>query len=136
MAGLNRSGSEDSGINEINITPFVDIALVLLIIFMISTPALVYKGMKVSLPKVKNSVDINHVTLRITMDETGKLLLDDKPVTVDQLAQIYKNLNEQKADVDAVIAADRKVQHGDVLNVVDALRTIGVEQVGFGVMPK
>jgi biopolymer transport protein ExbD len=137
MAGrLSRSSGGDEGINEINITPFVDIALVLLIIFMISTPALVYKGMRVSLPKVDKAEDITHVTLRITMDEAGKLELDGRPVTVEELKKIYTGLHENRAAVDAIIAADRKVMHGDVLSVVDALRSIGVEQVGFGVLQK
>jgi biopolymer transport protein ExbD len=136
MAGKMSRAGGDEGITDINITPFVDIALVLLIIFMISTPALVYKGMRVSLPKVDKAEDITHVTLRISMDDAGKLTLDNRPVTVEELKRIYEGLRENRAAVDAIIAADRKVMHGEVLSIVDALRSIGVEQVGFGVLPK
>lgn len=132
MAGLGKK-PDDNGLYDINITPFVDVVLVLLIIFMISTPALVMKGMRVSLPKVVKAEDVSHVTLNLAVDAKGAIALDGKPVTLEELKKIYQGLGASKVAADAILAADSEVSHGKVLAVVDALRQIGVEQVGFGV---
>ncbi len=133
MAGSNKNESSNSGFAEINITPFVDVMLVLLITVMISTPALVYKGMRISLPKVKQAEDVTHITLSFNLDKTGKLTLDDKTVTIDEVTKIYEELGENKSASDAILLADRDVPHGMVIELADRLRTLGIQQIGFGV---
>lgn len=130
-------GSQDGeGFNDINITPFVDIVLVLLIIFMISTPALVHRGMKVALPKAVVAEDMSHVTLKLMLTADGKLTLDARPITLDDLDAAIKKLNAANAPVDAIVAADGDVSHRKVMEISDRLRTLGVAEVGFGVEPK
>ncbi len=125
-------GDNDStGINEINITPFVDIVLVLLIIFMISTPAMVYRGMRVNLPKAVNSVDLSHVTLTVMLTAEGKLYIDKKEITLQDLKGICDKLKENKTEGDALLSADAAVSHGKVMEVADFLKTQGIHQVGF-----
>lgn len=132
----NKGGRGGAGLYEINITPFVDVMLVLLILFMISTPALVYKGMRVSLPKVVKAEDISHVTLNIAIEPSGAITLDGKSLTIDELKGIYNGLSNSKVASDAILSADANVPHGKVMAIVDALRQIGIEQIGFGVLPK
>ncbi len=125
------NSSESEGIHEINITPFVDIVLVLLIIFMISTPALVYRGLRVTLPKAVSSKDIARVNLNITLSREGQIYLDKSQVTLDQLKDVYKKLQTSKVTSDAIISADKDVPHGKVMEVADVLKSMGIEHVGF-----
>lgn len=129
-----RNSSESDGINEINITPFVDIVLVLLIIFMISTPAMVMRGQRVNLPKVANSEDMSHVTLKVGITKEGTLLLDNRPVALDDVKRAFKKVSENQAAGDAILSADAAVSHGKVMEVADALRSMGVTQVGFATL--
>jgi len=128
---INLGDQDNSGINEINITPFVDIVLVLLIIFMISTPAMVYRGMRVNLPKAMNSEDLSHVTLTLMLSADGKLWIDKREITMTDLKGICDKLKESKTDGDALISADQAVTHGKVMEVADFLKTQGIHQIGF-----
>lgn len=125
------SGSEQESINEINITPFVDIVLVLLIIFMISTPAMVMRGARVNLPKVVNSEDMSHVTFKLMIMADGTLWLDNRQVNMATVEQAFKKLTENEIGGDAVISADAAVTHGKVMEIADKLRSLGITQIGF-----
>ena len=128
-----KSTDNNGSFSDINITPFVDVMLVLLITVMISTPAMVYKGMRVSLPQAKQAEDVTHITLSFHMDKTGQLSLDKKPVTMDEVVKIYEELGENKAASDAILLADTDAPHGKVIELADRLRTLGIQQIGFGV---
>ncbi len=134
LPGIGQSG--DEGIAEINITPFVDIVLVLLIVFMISTPLLMSKSLKVSLPHAKNTEEAGRVTLSLFVTADGNLLLDKKPIDEAGLKSVLKTLAESETPGDAVISADKTVPHGKVIAIVDMLRSNGVRDVGFGVLPQ
>lgn len=125
------TGSEQESINEINITPFVDIVLVLLIIFMISTPAMVMRGARVNLPKVVNSEDMSHVTFKLMIMADGTLWLDNRQVNMATVEQAFKKLTENEIGGDAVISADAAVTHGKVMEIADKLRSLGITQIGF-----
>lgn len=133
---MNTNSDSSDGMNEINITPFVDIVLVLLIIFMISTPAMVYRGMKVSLPSTQNGEDMSHVTLTLTLAKPGELYLDSRKIEVSELKAIVDKLKASNASADAVVSADADVSHGRVMEIADELRKQGIEQVGFATKPK
>lgn len=134
MAG--RIHSETDGINEINITPFVDVMLVLLILFMISTPALVFRGLRVALPKTKTGEDLSHVTLRIYVKKTGEIYLDSRQVSPEELKNAAATVKKAGSSMDALIFADREVSHGRVMEVSDTLRELGALEVGFGANKK
>jgi len=134
--GILPNGDSNQGINEINIIPLVDIMLVLLIIFMISTPLLMSKSLKVALPKAVNGTEAGRVTLNLMVNEEGKLLLDKKPISEDDLKNVIKELAESETPGDAIVSADKSVAHGRVLEVVDTLRSYGIREIGFGVLPK
>ena len=133
MAGRIGSGEQES-INEINITPFVDIVLVLLIIFMISTPAMVMRGARVNLPKVVNSEDMSHVTFKLMIQKDGALFLDNRPVSVADVEKAFKKIVDNEIAGDAVISADAAVTHGKVMEIADKLRSMGITQIGFATL--
>ena len=127
--------SDSDGINEINITPFVDIVLVLLIIFMISTPAMVYRGLRVSLPSAVNAEDLSHVTLSLSITKEGETYLDSRKISHSDLVKVYEKLKITNTSNDAIISADALVPHGKVMELSDTLRSLGVAQVGFAAKP-
>ena len=131
MAGHIGNRHDNDGINEINITPFVDIVLVLLIIFMISTPAMVYRGLKVALPKAYTGEDLSHVTMNVSITKDGSVYLDKRKVTFDDLKKAFATLKNSQVASDALLSADSEVPHGKVMEVADLLRANGVAQVGF-----
>ena len=67
------------------------------------------------------------------MDKTGQLSLDKKVVTMDEVVKIYEELGENKAASDAILLADTDAPHGKVIELADRLRTLGIQQIGFGV---
>jgi biopolymer transport protein ExbD len=128
----NLSRAESEGINEINITPFVDIVLVLLIVFMISTPAMMYRGMKVQLPAAVNAQDMGRVTLKVAVLTDGTTQLDGHTVTREQLRAAALKIRENKMRGDALIQADKMATHGSVMEVFDLLKAEGLDPIGFG----
>jgi biopolymer transport protein ExbD len=133
------SGSADSGdkdvYDEINITPMLDLAYVLMIIFIIMTTATV-QGQKVNLPKASAAPSLaTQTTKAITVANDGKLFLDTIPVTLPELEQ---RLVQQKAltrDFPVVLRGDAQAQYQSVMDVLDLLGRIGLNQVGLATKP-
>jgi len=127
--------ADSEGINEINVTPFVDVMMVLLIIFMISTPALVYRGLKIALPTASTAQKVSRVTLRIYLTKEGALYLDRKPVTVSELPRIVAELRAAHRPTDVLLGADKEATHGAVMGISDALRGMGIDAIAFSAVP-
>ena len=134
MAMAAGTGKSGGSISDINVTPMVDIMLVLLIIFMVVTP-LLQKGVSVDLAKTRNPREMREadrddaVTVAITRD--GKLFLSDKQVVKNELQGKVRDLLSAKADKTVYIRSDRRAKYGDVVDVVDMVRTSGVDTVGL-----
>jgi biopolymer transport protein TolR len=129
-----RHGSRRRTINEINMVPFIDVMLVLLIIFMVSAP-LITTGV-VDLPSVgqaKRQPD-KVVEIVVAADESLRLRVDGKDVertALNQLAAKVKALQGGNANAPVVIAADKKVAYEQVVKVMDTLQRAGVQRVGL-----
>ena len=125
------------GMNEINMVPFIDVMLVLLIIFMVSAP-LITTGI-VDLPSVGQSKarPQKPVELMVGVDERIKLKVDGQadpvPVTVPQLAKRVKEAQRGDPTVPVVISAERKVAYDAVVRVMDELQKAGIQRVGLSV---
>ncbi len=130
------SGSRRRTINEINMVPFIDVMLVLLIIFMVTAP-LITTGV-VDLPSVgKSSKRPDHVVeLVVGSDDKVKLRIDGKdgaPVTMRDVAAKVKELQGGDANTPVVISADKSVKYETVVKVMDTLQRSGVQRVGLSV---
>jgi biopolymer transport protein ExbD len=135
MAGGVHFEDEDAGrmITDINVTPLVDIVLVLLIIFMVTTSYIVNPSIKVDLPKAATGSDQVKTTLGLTLTKEGGLYLngdksDDAGVQRYIATELPKN-----PDLQAVIAADKVVPHGSVVHVIDLVKRAGVRKFAINV---
>ncbi len=130
------SGSRRRTINEINMVPFIDVMLVLLIIFMVSAP-LITTGV-VDLPSVgRSKAQPEHViSVVVGIDEKLKLKLDQgepQPLTLNRLAERVKQAQAGVATTPVVISADKAVKYEAVVKVMDVLQTAGIQRVGLAV---
>jgi biopolymer transport protein ExbD len=121
-------------VSDINVTPLVDVMLVLLIIFMVITP-LLQKGVSVDLAKAHNPRQMpdaektNAVELAITRD--GKVFLNAQPVAMGDITKQVSDLMSNRLNKVVFIKADARAKYGDVVSVVDNVRAAGIEQLGL-----
>jgi biopolymer transport protein ExbD/biopolymer transport protein TolR len=121
-------------VSEINVTPMVDVMLVLLIIFMVITPML-QKGVSVNMAKATNTRDMQDadkedaVVLAVTRD--GKIYLQSNPIRMDEITTAVKDGISTKLDKTVYVRADAGVHYGVVVNVVDNVRAAGVDSLGL-----
>ncbi len=127
--------AEGKPYDDINITPMLDLAYVLLIIFIVMTTATV-QGMKVNLPKASATPSLAQPkTKAITVTNDGKIFLDTIPVT---LAELEQRLVQQKAltpEFPVVLRGDSQTQYQNVMDVLDLLGRLSITQVGLATKP-
>jgi biopolymer transport protein ExbD len=130
MAGkiLGSEQDEMPAISEINVTPFVDVVLVLLVIFMVTAPMLVREQMSVNLPKAQSGEKSASQAISIVIDRTGEVRVMDKPVKIEALAAEIKARLETNPNAQAVISADQEAKHGDVVKVMDLIKGAGLSR--------
>ena len=125
--------STQTSLSEINMIPFIDVVLVLLIIFMITAPIL-QSGIEVDVPKTHTVREITEQRLVVTIDKTQKVYLGNDPVNVHQLGAKVKS--QLKKPQDAVfLRCDEKVPFGIFASVVDALRVSGINNISIVTEP-
>ena len=117
--------------DEINVVPMLDLAYVLLVIFIIMTTASV-QGIKVNLPKASNSPSLaKPQTKAITINETGQIFLDAYPVTLDELRTRLGQLKAANPELPVVVKGDTVVQYGKVMDVLELLGQLDITQLGL-----
>src|SRR5256885_14271784 len=121
-----RSDNDDYAITSINVTPLVDVMLVLLVIFMVTATYIVKEAIKVELPRAANSVETPARTLQILVTKEGKAYLDGVEVTEEALVRKIREAPEKKEALQAVVAADRDARHGAGGRVLDLLTSEGI----------
>ena len=132
MAGFG-GGSDDDVISGINVTPLVDVVLVLLVIFLMTAPVLYQSAIKVSLPKAKSAEESAKTPLQFTMNAEGKLFWNQEELSWEKLGERLAQLGTKSADETAVISADQSTPHGTVIRLMDALRVAGLTRFALNV---
>jgi len=120
---------------EINITPFTDVVLVLLIIFMIATPFIYQSSLKVQLPKALKSEEISRDII-ITINAQGEVFLEDARVDLETLRYKLTAKVRGKPDTSVIINGDKNVRYDSVIQVMDVLTRSGVKNPGLGIESK
>lgn len=122
---------EDKAYDDINVTPMLDLAYVLLVIFIIMTTASV-QGIKVNLPKASNAPSLSKPqTKAITITEDGRIYLDTYPVTMAELEQRLRDLKAVNPNFPVVIKGDAHVQYEKVMAVLDLMGQLEITQLGL-----
>jgi biopolymer transport protein ExbD len=126
-----RAQEDDKPYDDINITPMLDLAYVLLVIFIIMTTASV-QGIKVNLPKASAAVSMaKPQTKAITVSDSGQIFLDAYPVTLGELEQRLRSQKALTPDFPVVVKGDSTVQYQKVMDILDLLRRVDLSQVGL-----
>ena len=122
---------EDKAYDEINITPMLDLAYVLLVIFIIMTTAAV-QGIKIDLPKASSTISLSKPkTKAITINNNGDVFLDSYPVTLPDLENRLRTAKATEPDFPIVVRGDAAVQYQKVMDVLDLLRRLDLNKVGL-----
>ena len=114
-------------ISEINVVPLVDIILVVLIIFMVTAPALIKPSVEVSLPEASSGDETTPSLLNIAITPDGQILINNEEVNEDEAKNMARAEVERNPDVQAVIIADRELQYGQIIRVMDWIKSQGVK---------
>jgi len=133
MAGINASRAGRSGIVGINVTPMVDVVLVLLIIMMVSATYIVSQSLKVELPKTASSDESVSSPFVVTITKEGTLIYGDKKLDKRQLRSELKKARKGGKDVNLVVTADQAAKHGDVVGVIDTAKVEGITKFAINV---
>lgn len=125
-------GGDNQLMSEINVTPFVDVMLVLLIIFMVAAPMMT-QGVDVALPAVKaeSLPQDDEVPFVVSVDKEGKVFINDFEVAPDQLNVKLLAIFKQKPTEKVFLRADKRVPYGTVMDVMAQIRGAGIEKLGM-----
>jgi biopolymer transport protein TolR len=125
-----RSRGAASALGEINVTPLVDIVLVLLLVFMITAP-MMNRGIDVTLPTANIQQNDPEDRITVSINKDGRTYLGDKPLLLPLLIDQLRGMMEGRPTKVVYLRADESLRYGKVIEVVDALKQAGVETFGF-----
>ncbi|MBC85766.1 MAG: biopolymer transporter ExbD [Bdellovibrionaceae bacterium] len=134
--GAKISGEEDDPIAEINIVPFVDIILVVLIIFMVTTPLIMKPSINVNLPEAASGEDSTPSKLNISISSNGEIRLNGTVTDSEGVKSESEKLSAQAPNSQAIISADKNVPHGTVVSIIDAVKSGGVKKFAITIDKK
>ncbi len=123
----------DETIAAINVTPLVDVTLVLLVVFMVTATYVVKKAIEVDLPRAASGGEMVAPTLAFALDREGRLFLDGAPATIEAARQAVRAALAKRSDARALISADRAVSHGRVVEVIDLVKREGITRFAIDV---
>ncbi len=139
MAGMApESSGDDQGtlMSSINVTPFVDVVLVLLVIFMVTAPIIAKDLLSVRLPKTESGDGKGMSTLGVSINRQGQILLNGAPVTEELLRDEVKKALAADKEAQAIIAGDVETQYGNVIRVIDIIKSAGLSRFAVQVERK
>ncbi len=130
------SRKQDSLMSDINVTPFVDVMLVLLIIFMVTAPMMV-QGVDVALPETKRSSQLSteEDQLVVSIDKDNKIRINDYEVGLDFLQEKLEKIFENRHSRAVFLKADKRIAYGRVVAVMSAIKGAGAEKLGMVTRP-
>ena len=134
MAFTSSTGQTRTSLAEINITPLVDVVLVLLVIFMITAPVL-QSGIDISVPKTRTVKEITEQRLVVTIDRDQNVFLQDQPVNIHELAQKLQQQGTDPAHQVIYLRSDERVPFGAFASVMDAVKQAGITNISIVTQP-
>jgi biopolymer transport protein TolR len=122
--------------SEINITPFTDVVLVLLIIFMIASPILVTGALKIKLPVAESSETVVKKNIEVFINDKNEIYVNNKIVPVNQLETILKTEYSIKNNSEVIINGDNNITHGSFIHILDIVKRSGATKLLIGTIKK
>ena len=140
MAGGGPRYEDDEGggqmIADINVTPLVDITLVLLIIFMVTASFIVNPSLHLDLPKAASGVETQRSLIGVSLRKDGSLYLNGQKTSEADLRSYIPTVVQQHPDVRAIISAEKEVEHGNVVHLIDIIKEAGVTRFAISTSPE
>ena len=134
MAFTNKQGRTQSSLSDINVTPFVDVVLVLLVMFMVTAPIL-QSGIEVNVPKTRTVKEITEERLVITIDKDQRVYLGNDPVNINEIAeQLHAKIRDPRGQ-SIFVRSDENVPFGAFATVMDAVKRTGITNVSIVTQP-
>lgn len=133
---MHSSSGVDEAITGINVTPLVDVMLVVLIIFMATAPMIARRALKLDLPRAARHERAATDALGVGLDVARRLTLGGRPVTAEQLCRALTAAVAARSDQPVTVSADRTLPYGEVTTLLDEIRGCGVRKVGLEVVRK
>jgi len=134
MAFTNAQGRTQTSLSDINVTPFVDVVLVLLIIFMLTAPIL-QSGIEVNVPKTRTVKEITEERLVITIDRSQRVYLGNDPININQIGPRLRARMRDPTRQSIFLRADQNVPFGAFATVMDAVKQSGITNVSIVTEP-
>jgi biopolymer transport protein TolR len=135
MAMDGSSQREGTTISQINVTPLVDVMLVLLVIFMVTAP-IIQQGVQVNLPQAKaGAIPGSEDLLVVTVAKNGRVYLNDNSMTLDELGKKLRAIRKLQADKQVYLRADQDVTYGTVMKTIAEIKQAGIERLGMVTRP-
>ena len=128
-----KAGRDRNVLSEINVTPFVDVMLVLLIIFMVTAP-LLQQGIDVNLPQAKGKDLPSEERITLVIKKDGVIFMNDKPMSMSEIKQKLTAISKLNPNV--FLRADKDVPYGFVVQVMSDIKEAGIEKLGMITEPK
>ncbi len=134
MAFTSNNGQTRTSLAEINITPLVDVVLVLLVIFMITAPVL-QSGIEVAVPKTRTVKEISEQRVVLTIDRESRIFLGDNPINIHELPGRLRQPNTDPSKQIIYLRADERVPFGAFASVMDAVKQAGITNISIVTQP-
>ena len=132
---MTSGGNHSSLMSDINVTPFVDVMLVLLIIFMVTAPMMM-EGVNVALPEATSKPLVSEKKpLIVNIDSENRIFINDFKVTVDGLGEKLNKILDGRKDREVYLKADKDISYGMVVRVMSEIKGAGVEKLGMVTIP-
>ncbi len=132
---LNAS-SEHTAMSDINVTPLVDVMLVLLIVFIVTAPLLM-QAIKVDLPKTAPVAPLQQAqTLQLAINAEGSVYIDQRPIQFDTLENELRTIRATTPEINVHLHADENVKYGRVAQVMAVINRAGIDKLGFITLPQ
>jgi biopolymer transport protein TolR len=135
MAMDTASQRDSTTISQINVTPLVDVMLVLLVIFMVTAP-IIQQGVQVNLPQAKaGAIPGTEELLVVSIAKNGKIYLNDNPMSVAELGDKLRAIRKLQTDKQVYLRADQDVRYGLVMKTITEIKQAGIERLGMVTRP-
>ncbi|RKY30814.1 MAG: biopolymer transporter ExbD [Candidatus Omnitrophota bacterium] len=121
---------------ELNLTPLVDVVLLQLIYFMLTSSFIMQPGIKIKLPTATTTEKIEKKEIFVSVSKEGLIFFKERCVSIDELEKLLLEEKKRNKNLIIVIKGDKDAKHGDIVKVMDVARKTGIEKIAIATMPK